>query len=423
MADQIAIKVGVGDGALMVDAEGRISFMSESCAQLRGVPMADAIGERVDDVFPATLLHQTLETGLLERHTPWSDGKVLELLVSRIPVMAHGRVCGVLGYVDKVLRAAPGKTPCFDNLPRLSPQARLVREQLKHVAAFDTTVLLTGESGAGKEMFARAIHECSRRAARPFIKLNCAAINDALAESELFGYDKGAFTGASRDGHKGKFELADQGTLFLDEIGELPPGQQAKLLRALQEGQVDRIGAERSRHVDVRLIAATNRDLAQMVREGTFRADLYYRLNVVQLRVPALREQVSDIPVLVERLWGELCSRHHHYSQLSQSAVALLAEQAWPGNIRELKHTLERALVLLPQGVIGPDEIRTLFDAALGQALSVQCSPALDADCLLRTLAACGNNRSEAARRLGISRALLYKKLHQFGLWELAGGA
>jgi Nif-specific regulatory protein len=234
---------------------------------------------------------------------------------------------------------------------------RLVFDQVRQVAKWNTTVLIRGESGTGKELIANAIHYNSPRARAAFIKLNCAALPDNLLESELFGHEKGAFTGAVAL-RKGRFEQADGGTLFLDEIGEISPAFQAKLLRVLQEGEFERVGGGRTLKVDVRVIAATNRDLEAEVRAGEFREDLYYRLNVMPIRMPALRERIEDVPDLARFLVNKVARMQGRELAITDSALRVLMRYDWPGNVRELENCMERAAVMSEQGVIDRDVIQ-----------------------------------------------------------------
>ena len=315
---------------------------------------------------------------------------------------------------------------------RLVAESAPMKEMLRvvhKVAPGKTTVLVSGESGTGKELIARAVHELSPRAGGPFVPVNCGAIPDQLIESELFGHAKGAFTGA-QSAKRGLFEEADAGTLFLDEIGELPLNLQVSLLRALQEGEIRRVGDARSIKVDVRVIAATNRDLGQEVAQGRFREDLYYRLNVVALKLPALRERQEEIPILAARFLERHARRLGVVrKELSGGALAVLQAWRWPGNVRELENALERALVLSEDEQIEaealPEEMRAAGapkgpPAPPGEGdLSVKrAQRALEADLIRRALERTGGNRSRAAELLELSpRALLYK-IREYGLGD-----
>ena len=302
-----------------------------------------------------------------------------------------------------------------------SESMRAAIEVARKVAPHPSTVLITGESGTGKELVARLIHEESPRANGPFVAVNCGAIPEALLESELFGHEKGAFTGASRE-KAGLFEEAHVGTLFLDEIGELPAALQVKLLRALQEGEVRRVGATSSRPIDVRVVTATNRDLQADVASGRFRADLFYRINVVVIALPPLRSRPEDIPDLLHHFMARAATRLGlPTSGISPSAMRVLAEHSWPGNVRELENAIERALVLSEGGRIEvshlPDLAAPRDDAAAGDTLSIKLRTSeLEKTLIQRALERTRGNRTHAARLLELShRALLYK-IRAYGL-------
>jgi two-component system response regulator HydG len=284
----------------------------------------------------------------------------------------------------------------------------------------DVTVLITGESGTGKERVAEALVRASRRAQKPFVRFNCAALSPELAEAELFGHARGAFTGAYR-ARPGLFRDADGGTLLLDEIGELDAATQAKLLRTLQEGEVRPVGEERAVKVDVRIVAATHRDLARLVSDGRFREDLYYRLKVVTLRVPPLRERREDIAVLARHFLRRATERFGTPAvPLGDEIFARLDAYAWPGNVRELENAIESAVAMSPDGVLDPSLLPSaapVDDAAEPRAgLLKPRVEAYERGLILAALSAAGGNRSAAARALGISRATLHEKLHKYGI-------
>jgi nitrogen regulation protein NR(I) len=310
---------------------------------------------------------------------------------------------------------------------------------LERVADTPTTVLITGESGTGKELVARALHDHSSRKDKPFIKVNCAAIPKELIESELFGYERGAFTGAVSS-KPGRFELANGGTLFLDEIGEIPVEMQVKLLRALQESEFERVGGIKTMRVDVRLVAATNRDLKKLIAGGTFREDLFYRLNVVPIRLPALRERTTDIPLLVEHFLAKFNERlKKHVAGVEDDAIGVLSSYAWPGNIRELENVIERAVLFcdapklraqdLPPDVRGAPAAASLpvtdtdlkaalaSDGGLKEHVKVAMSR-LEKELVSRALTQTGGNVTHAARLLKISRKGLQLKMKELGLRE-----
>jgi two-component system response regulator HydG len=292
---------------------------------------------------------------------------------------------------------------------------------IRAVAPSEASVLILGESGTGKELVARALHEGSPRRTRPLVTVNCAALAENLLESELFGHEKGAYTGAQRQ-REGRFVQADGGTLFLDEIGEMAVSLQAKLLRALQEGEVQRLGSDRPVRVDVRVIAATNRDLESEVPAGNFREDLYYRLNVIALRVPALRERAGDIPLLASHFLGHFAARNRKaFRGFSPRAMDLMLRHPWPGNVRELENVVERAVILAPGEMVTeadlPASLREAGDSP-GQDIAPggQSLEDVEREAIVRTLEQAGNNKSEAARVLRVTRVTLRSKMKKFGL-------
>jgi len=300
-----------------------------------------------------------------------------------------------------------------------SPAMRQVVDLARRVAKVDSTVLITGESGAGKERIARLVHEESPRFAGPFIAVNCGAITETLLESELFGHARGAFTGATHD-RPGLFEAANKGTLLLDEIGEVSPGMQVKLLRALQEREIRRVGENKSRHVDVRVVAATNRDLAQAVANGTFRQDLYYRLKVVELSVPPLRERRDDILPLARVLLAESSHRmKRNLSGFAPAAAVQLLRCEWPGNVRELENAMERAVALAAGTRVEfedlPDEIAQAIPRLMTMKGAVRPLEEIEKEYILSALEQNGGNQTRTAEQLQIGSATLYRKLKSYG--------
>ena len=326
------------------------------------------------------------------------------------------------------LRAEVGVRYSFENIVGSSPKLQAVLRTVSMVAPLKTTVLITGESGTGKELIAKALHYHSPRKHKPMVTINCAAIPENLLESELFGHERGAFTDAYVK-KPGQFELADQGTIFLDEIGEMNPSTQAKILRVLEQGEFARIGGAQAIHVDVRVIAATNRDLHQGMREGNFRSDLYYRLNVVSVHLPALRERREDIPVLVH-YFLQLKSQQLGLAEksFSNEALDLLMQYSWPGNVRELENLIERALVLSPGQVMTGEDLPQYLHAGNGRTHPAQqsvlrgetrLSEAVDQfeQELIRTaLSQAQNNQTRAAEILGTTRRILKYKMDKLGI-------
>jgi formate hydrogenlyase transcriptional activator len=306
----------------------------------------------------------------------------------------------------------------FEQIIGNSAALESVLEQVEQVAPTDSSVLIQGETGTGKELIARAIHNLSARCGRPFIKLNCAAIPFDLLESELFGHEKGAFTGAIAQ-KVGRFEMADKGTLFLDEVGDIPPGLQPKLLRVLQEQEFERLGSTRTHQVNVRLVAATNRNLAGMVKRNEFRSDLYYRLNVFPIPLPPLRERREDIPALVEH-FVEIYSRRmdKQIEHIAPETMSALTSYTWPGNIRELQNFIERSVIVTSSIVLQPP-LASLQDSAGAESLGAVTLEDAERDHIRKTLeqtrwVVAGPNG--AAARLGIKRSTLYFRMQKLGI-------
>jgi two-component system, NtrC family, response regulator AtoC len=340
---------------------------------------------------------------------------------------------------NKALRRELGYDEALDRIVGSSVAIRHVKAMIKQVAASDANVLIEGDSGTGKELVADAIHALSNRSGRPYVKINTAAIPRELIESELFGHERGAFTGAVVQ-KKGRFETADTGTLFLDEIGEMPLDSQVKLLRVLQDGTFHRVGGNQPLHADVRLVCATNRNLKNEVLANRFRMDLYFRLNVVNILVPPLRERREDIPLLAKSFIDRLNRKHNQNKDLSDSLLQTLRRQDWPGNVRELENTLEKMYVLSSGRVVEADGVRVdAADTAPTRgalpAYAKETAPAqpltsddaikllvgmpmdeVEKRLIIATLAHCGGNKSKAARQLQIGLKTLYRKLEAYGL-------
>ncbi len=439
------------DGLMVVNRDGVITMTNPSFEEIHGIPRERAVGRHVTEVIENTRMHIVAQTGIAEHGEIQKIGE-RRVVVSRFPLYRDGRCVGAAGKIDftdlgevnrlaakvehlkkelETLRnrkgpAAPDVRFGFNDIPALSPASREAKESAMRAAPQSSTVLLLGESGVGKEVFAHSIHAYSTRAPRPFVRVNCSAIQETLFESELFGYEDGAFTGARKGGKQGKFEMADGGTIFLDEIGDMPLAVQAKLLRVLQEREIEKVGSEQVVKVDVRVIAATNQDLTKQADDGRFRRDLYYRLSVIPIRIPPLRGRREDIPELIRIFWENLKKRHGIYHRsLSPEAEKLLGRYEWPGNIRELHNVLERALTIVVEPVVSDEQVRMIMAGAREShedfCLSEDCGLAELVEQTERravgfALARTNNNRLQAAKLLGISRALLYKKLHAFGI-------
>jgi len=312
----------------------------------------------------------------------------------------------------------------FESIIGQSPKMMSLKATALKVAASNSTILIMGESGTGKELFAQAIHHASPRSRGPFVQVNCAAVPETLLESELFGYHEGAFTGASKGGKIGKFELADGGTIFLDEIGDMPLNMQAKILRVLQEREIERVGGRRPIKVDVRVMAATNRNLKELVRKNLFRDDLFYRLHVITLEVPTLRERTEDIPLLTEFFLRKMAPQFGQgQKRISEEAMNRLMRHAWTGNVRELENILERALNVMEGDVITPANL-AFFSRKETPALGSDDPPVpfrkalaqFEKTILYRALEAAKGDKLKAAEMLKLSKSTLYEKIARYGI-------
>ncbi|ARU63650.1 sigma-54-dependent Fis family transcriptional regulator [Tumebacillus avium] len=430
------------EGIIITDKEGRIVLANQTYANFLNMTLEEMIGRPVTEMVENTRMHLVARTGKAEiAHLQRINGQVM--IANRIPVFTGDEVTAVIGKVifqdirelfemtakferlntdpdhhkkelNKRLRAKYS----FDTILGASAAMERAKKLARRAAQSDSTVLLQGESGTGKELFAHAIHQASRRGKGPLIRINCAAIPESLFESELFGYTEGSFTGAKKSGKKGKFALADQGTLFLDEVSELPLQLQVKLLRALQEREIEPVGADAPESVDVRIIAASNKDLAALVAEGRFRQDLFYRLHVVPVDVPPLREREGDVGLLLHSLLRELIAETGiPCTGLAPEAEAKLLAYDWPGNVRELRNVLERALHVQEEGVITLHDLPA--DIAAAKPAPTTLKEALDAyeeQFIRQALQATHGDKLAAATRLGISKSSLYAKLDKYNL-------
>lgn len=357
---------------------------------------------------------EAIKSGAYDYLTKPLDFEKLKVVLRN--VFAHVGLIRENATLSRSLAATEAQTGMVGR----SESMRALWEMVRTIAPTDATVLITGESGTGKELVAKAVHAASRRARGPFVAVNCAALTESLLASELFGPEKGAFTGADKK-HEGHFLKADGGTIFLDEIGEMPLSMQVKLLRVIQEREVLSVGGNKAVPVDVRIIAATNRDLAKEVAAGTFRQDLYYRLNVVTLALPPLRERADDIPLLAQHFMARFADKNNkNIKGFTPGAMDRLVRYAWPGNVRELENVIERASILLLGEHISERELPERFAASQGDALT----DALTTDCptledveravILKTLKRFGGNKTEAAKALGITRKTLHAKLSKY---------
>jgi PAS domain S-box-containing protein len=431
-----AILESISDGVFTVSLDWLITSFNRAAEEITGVPREEALGRPCCEVFRSSMcesecaLRQTLASG---RPIVGKAGYIVDAEGARIPISlstavlrdAEGRVIGGaetfrdLSEVEALRRELEAKHRVGDLVSR-SPIMQKIFEVLPAIAASPSTVLILGETGTGKELIARTIHSLSPRAGGPFVAVNCGALPDTLLESELFGYRAGAFTGADHD-KPGRFALAGGGTLFLDEIGEVSPALQVRLLRVLQDQVYEPLGSTRSETADARIVVATNKDLAEQVRRGAFREDLYYRINVVSVELPPLRRRQEDIPLLVD----QFIERFNHVQGksvlgIAPEALALLMAHDWPGNIRELANVIERSFILCGDGVIDiphlPGEIAARGGAGGASSGMRRARDLLDARAIRAALERNGFNRQAAAADLGIHKSTLFRKMKRLGI-------
>ncbi|HZK17910.1 MAG TPA: sigma 54-interacting transcriptional regulator, partial [Clostridia bacterium] len=435
------------DGYLVVNNDDCITMINKPFADLIGIEPKDAVGKKVSELIENKQLHVIPTEGSSQ------VGEVIKFknrdaVTMRYPIKKEGEIIGSvskvifkdvnelielaeqanklnkeLNYYKAELDKVRGVRYNFDSLIAEDPAMLKSKETAARVAQGPSTVLIRGESGTGKELFAHAIHAGSSRRAGPFIKVNCVAIPESLLESELFGYQEGAFTGAKKGGQIGKFEQANGGTIFLDEIGDMPPVMQAKLLRVLQEKEIERLGDNTPRYVDVRVVTATNRDLEKLIQKGEFRDDLYYRLNVVSLVIPPLRERMKDLRPLVLHFVEKM---NHEFGikvdALAPEVWEILESYPWPGNVRELENVIERAFNVVNGTSLEVNHLPLYLRKHTGgkppaarKALAAMLEE-VEREAIREAIEATNGNKMQAAKILGISRAWLYKKIKQYNL-------
>ncbi len=431
----LALLGALREGVIAVDVDLRVVAMNRAATELLGRDLAAMEGQPVCDLFgvhpcPSDALTDSLQHGQpvtdFQTSLRLADDGLAQVLIRSVPLQQRdGSPAGVglvLGDVTEVtaLRKQMSERHRLGNIIGKNPRMQQLYRLIEDVADSEATVLIRGESGTGKELVARAIHAGSRRAGGPFVHVNCSALSEALLESELFGHVKGAFTGAVSE-RRGRFEQAHGGTIFLDEIGDVSPVVQVKLLRVLQERVVERVGENRPRSVDVRVVSATNRDLEHLLAGGRMREDFYYRIKVVSLQVPPLRERRDDIPLLVAhiltRLRGRRIAVPVPVQEVSPEAMARLLRHRWPGNVRELQHALEHAQVLSRGQTLQPNHLPPeVAQAAESSLLAVPRHSLEERDLIRAELERNGWNRSRTARKLGIDRTTLWRKIREYDL-------
>jgi len=439
----------VAERLVIVDHHGIIRYMDNAYCDFLEISVEDAIGRQVQDVIENSRMHIVAKTGIAELSSV-QPIKGSEMIANRYPLYVKDELVGAVGtvafrnpqeWMDYSRRIQPlleelnyyktklekelGTKYQFSDLVGSNPKYLEAKRLAERGSYSQSSILLLGESGTGKELFAHSIHQNSTRSAFPFIRVNCASIPEHLLESELFGYESGAFTGAKKGGKKGKFEQGHMGTVFLDEIGDMPLPMQSKLLRVLQEKEIERLGGNSPKSVDVRIISATNRNLEKMVEEGSFRKDLYYRLNVIPLSLPALRDRPEDILAFAHKFLEELNRKYALKKQFSAKATQLLFNYNWPGNVRELRNVIER-LVITSSGDILNFEEDSLVNRKTGseteqsypestrvyQGTLKSVIKSVEEEYINQVLAECGGRIGEAACRLGIHRTMLYRKMN-----------
>jgi len=439
-------------GVLITDRQGNIKYLNPTFAMMFDMTIETALTRKISDYFPNSKLMKVMETGIPDKAVEFSY-KGQSALINRYPITDQGTITG--GFIevyfrdikelDKLMRTMsnlqrkvmyykrksqglPGALYTFDDIIGQSTAMKAFKKLGKQFARSSIPVLIMGESGAGKELVAHAIHSAGSRAGEAFVRVNCAAIPKDLLESELFGFEEGTFTGAKSGGRVGKFELADRGTIFLDEIGELPLDMQAKLLRVLENGEIQKIGTSEVVFSDFRLIAATNKNLAASVAAGAFREDLYHRLHILVLTIPPLRDRPEDIPMLAQHLLATTKDKPPNLEiTFANEVLQLLQAYPWPGNIRELRNVLSFAVFSLDEGQT-EIRLRNLPPYMLkNQVLMVtrqrtvvsplnQAREKSEKDALMFALEKADQNKARAAKLLGISRNEIYRKMRKYGL-------
>ncbi|MHB8773113.1 MAG: sigma-54 interaction domain-containing protein [Syntrophales bacterium] len=442
----------VYSGIIFCDSDSRILFMNQVYADLLGTDRETAVGRHITDFFPSSRLPQVLARGRAELGERCSLKTEAPLLVNRIPITRNGVTRGVIlqtifkdfaefkdlvakfnllkqeaDYYKSGLSSVLSAKFTFDSIIGQSDPLRKAKAMALKYARTDAPVLILGPTGSGKELFAQAIHQASARRDGAFVCLNCGAIPRELIESELFGYESGAFTGASKQGKPGKVELAHRGTLYLDEIGDLPQDAQAALLRVLETRIVDKVGGVKALSVDFRLVAATNRDLHEMIRRGAFREDLFYRINAMTLQVPSLADRPGDIPVLIDHF---LRAMGRTRVKVSGEAMAVLGRYPWPGNVRELKNVVERAVSLseghlldvdLLPPELGDSRKRDVPRLRSGTGTLREQLELCEQEIIGRAFGQNRENMRQTAKQLGISRSTLYDKTRKHKLSGMSG--
>ena len=437
----------IPENILIIDKDSTVLFVNESYLNTFHIRRERIIGQELKKFEPLARIHDVLATGQpLTGDISHVYSAQKDMYADIIPLFSDHTLVGAMALMRDVTElthvnqelehfqnlAKTLKTqldskaelpPAFHHIIGQDPTFINVLHTAARASRSNASICIIGESGTGKEILANAIHYSSKRADGPLVKINCAAIPENLLESELFGYEAGAFTGAKTNGKPGKFELANHGTIFLDEIGELPLSMQVKLLRVLQEHKAERIGGEHSIDLDFRLITATNRNLEEMIAEGTFREDLYYRIDVIGLNIPPLRERNTDIEIFARMFLEELNQKYERNYSFTKQAIFAITNYSWPGNVRELKNYVERAAILSYDDIIGveqlPEKIKRNRFTQSPHHQTFQLHELLEnteREAIINTLQLCKGNKTQAIEILGISRRCFYQKLSKYNL-------
>jgi len=437
------------DTVLVTDRDGIIVFINKNYARILGIEPEMAIGKYVQEIIPASRMHIVAESGQEEIGSVFQLKNGQTMVCNRIPIKKDDTVIGVVAittfkkmdelstlleqvnrlnieihHYKKELRELRGAKYSIDNIIGNTPEIVKLKRLIANVAQTKSTALIVGETGTGKELFAHSIHDLSPRRHKPLVRLNCAAIPENLLESELFGYEEGAFTGAKKEGKPGKFEMANSGSLFLDEINQLPLFMQSKLLRVIQEKEIERVGGLSSKTIDVRLICASNQNLLEMVKNGSFREDLYYRINVVEISIPPLRERLDDLELIVNYLIDKINKEQGLYIKgVDRAVLELFHSYQWPGNVREVEHALERAANTILTGTLQLEHFNfmrisqkeTMNDCVVSTHLE-DIKVKAEKEAIMKALVEAKGNKKLASDMLKIDRSVLYDKIRKYNI-------
>ncbi len=443
----------ISEAVMIIDKETKILYANSQYGKITGYDPDKVKGKKLSQIEPGAFLNEVVRTGqpVIGKHNKLASARGITIITNALPIFHNGEIIGAIGifrdasqmeYIMNEMLKMKGLLEYYQeqlNLKSSLPDAfaSLTGENRKFIKALikaykasesTATVLIEGESGVGKNLLARAIHMSSERKDKPFIDVNCAAIPETLLESELFGYVGGAFTGARREGKVGKIELANGGTLFLDEIGDMSAPMQAKILTVIQEHTIERIGDNKKISLDIRIIAATNKNLKSQVEAGKFREDLYFRLSVIPIYLPPLRERREDIPLLVDFFIKKYSQKYHKTVNLCKNTLKILKAYDWPGNVRELSNVIEHAVLMCPGGPVKQEHLPESFQQISFKHLSsLKNSPKnfpklktlleeVEKEAILTALKVANQNKTKAMEMLGLSRRMFYHKINKYGL-------